>query len=132
MGEWSQKSSTPSPSSQQTAASLWSGTSGTAQLGLQWYCIPSNAALTDVGTPPGHQPTDWRGAQAALLGADLLPGYVLIRDDPQPPPFKFTFDEQPEKLAYFLTQVWNYLEIYGDRYLNEGVISANPKGEAVE
>ncbi|KAK9399584.1 hypothetical protein NXF25_012603, partial [Crotalus adamanteus] len=46
------------------------------------------------------------------------------------------FDGQPEKLAYFLTQVSNYLEKYGDRYPNDeskvNVISANLAGDAVE
>lgn len=87
-----------------------------------------------VGTPPGHQPTDQRGAQAALPGADLSPHYVLVRDDSQPTLFKVTFGGKTEKLAYFLTQVWNYLERYGDRYPNEeacvNVISMNLEGEA--
>lgn len=32
---------------------------------------------------------------------------------------KAKFDGQPKKLAYFLTQVWNYLEWYRAIYPNE-------------
>ncbi|KAK9396640.1 RGAG4: Retrotransposon gag domain-containing protein 4 [Crotalus adamanteus] len=66
----------------------------------------------------------------------MTPGYVLVREDPLLPSFKVTFDGQPENLAYFLTQVWNYVERYGDRYPDDGsqvnVISVNLEGEVAE
>lgn len=126
----------PSPCWRQPVASLQTGTGGVTQRGEHRDCIPATAKSPKVWTQPDRQLTDQREAQAALLAAGLPPGYVLVREDLQLPSFKVTFDSQPENLAYFLTQVQNYVERYGDRYPNDGsqvnVILVNLEGEVAE
>lgn len=55
---------------------------------------------------------------------------------PGPSPPKAKFDSQTKKLAYFLTQVWNYLERYGamhaDGSFHVNAITFNLKGDAAE
>ncbi|KAK9403771.1 RGAG4: Retrotransposon gag domain-containing protein 4 [Crotalus adamanteus] len=61
---------------------------------------------------------------------------MLVHDDCEPPPLRVTFDGWPEKLAYLLNQVWNYLEWYGatfpDKGANVNAITANLEEEAAE
>lgn len=65
-----------------------------------------------------------------------MPGYVLVQDDCEPPPLKATFDGWTEKLAYFLNQVWNYLDQYGADFHDKGAIvnaiTVNLEKEATE
>lgn len=53
----------------------------------------------------------------------MLPGYVLVQDNCEPQPLKATFDGWTKKLAYFLNQVWNYLDLYGADFHDEGAIA---------
>lgn len=50
----------------------------------------------------------------------MPPGYLLVRDDCEPLPLKATLDRQTEKFAYFLNQVWIYLECHEAAFPDEG------------
>lgn len=54
----------------------------------------------------------------------------------QYPLIKAKFDGDPEKLAFFLNQVWSHLDQYGEFYTDDeacvSAIGENLEGEAVE
>lgn len=59
-------------------------------------------------------------ATPQVVGVPL--GYVLVCDDHEPLLLRTMFDGQPEKLTYFLNQVWNYLELYGAVFPDKGPV----------
>lgn len=92
---------------------------------------------------PSHGPTWVVGLStvALLPNAGMVPwpmgtsGHIL----PPPPPvdlpqMKATFDGDPKKLAFFLSQVWAHLHRYAPGYPLEvaivNAVAANVEGEA--
>lgn len=75
-------------------------------------------------------------AQAAPQVGVLPLGYMLVQQHWEPLPFRVKFDGHPKMLAYFLTQVWNYLEQYGalhpDKLSHVGAATSNLEGDAVQ
>lgn len=69
-------------------------------------------------------------------GGGAATGLLPVWQDQKPPPFRAKFDGQPEKLAYFLTQVWNYLEQYNvahpDKISRMGAVTSNLEGDSTE
>lgn len=73
----------------------------------------------DAGPAKGISVVEGVQAQAVPQVVGLPLGYMMVRDDREPPPLKAMFDRWLEKLAYFLNQVWNYLRRYGAMYPDE-------------
>lgn len=63
-------------------------------------------------------------------------GYWGALRPPQPPKFKTVFNRNPEKLPFFLNQVWSLLDQHGAEYADDeawvDMIVANLEGEAAE
>lgn len=94
----------PSPSPPQRLSSVVQGIGA----------LPAGAAIapaTAMGQVQGIPAAAETQAQAMEQGCH--PIYVLFWDEWEPLPLKAMFDGRSEKLAYFLNQVWNHLEQYG-------------------
>lgn len=103
------------PPAQVAAAIPPSSTSAPATAPTVPVTLPM-AALTLPAVPAATIP-----AVALVMAAPPAQAPLLDQGDHCPPPLTVKFEGTPKQLAYFLTQVWHYMECYRTTYPDNAI-----------